>query len=176
MTEPKLCSICGVEYFSTHPFDCDKCIEHEFRELQRSGDVHGEDCSPEDDRRQRLHGLAFRQSIPGRLVEEALDAEGPERAWSDEAVLKWCRAMFVCSSCETSYVREDHPETGVCRFCTDALQELLEAGALGHLDVSLDQALTLLPEGHPSTPTFRAAKQALNRLYEAAGPSNGKED
>ena len=47
-TEAKRCKGCGDEYYSDHPNECDKCIEHEYLELQRSGDVHGAD-NPERD-------------------------------------------------------------------------------------------------------------------------------
>ena len=39
----KTCQGCGSAYQSTHPTECDKCIENEYKELVRSGDVHGEE-------------------------------------------------------------------------------------------------------------------------------------
>ena len=34
-TEAKRCQGCGTEYYSTHPTECDECIEHEARECRR---------------------------------------------------------------------------------------------------------------------------------------------
>jgi len=37
-TEARRCKGCGTEYYTTHPDECEECIEYEYQEVVRSGD------------------------------------------------------------------------------------------------------------------------------------------
>ena len=84
-TEASRCQGCGTEYYSTHPTECDECLESEAYDIASSGDVHGE--VTKDDmafwREQFLSALWSARSATWRAGVKAKScARGGDWRWS----------------------------------------------------------------------------------------------